>query len=65
MTASIPDLQLWLLEALLEPAPPTRLRLKQLLRLPELFPFGLSVVSPISADTRASPSIDKGSTWTW
>ncbi|MCB1782196.1 MAG: hypothetical protein H6953_18435 [Chromatiaceae bacterium] len=43
MTASIPDLQLWLLEALLGASAADEIEAQQLLRLPELFPFGLSV----------------------
>jgi hypothetical protein len=43
MTASIPDLQLWLLEALLGASATDEIEAQQLLRLPELFPFRLSV----------------------
>ena len=39
MTASIPDLQLWLLEALLGASAADEIEAQQLLRLPELFPF--------------------------
>jgi hypothetical protein len=43
MTASIPDLQLWLLEALLGASAADEIEAQQLLRLPESFPFTLSV----------------------
>ena len=43
MTASIPDLQLWLLEALLAASAADEIEAQQLLRLPEAFPFSLSV----------------------
>src|SRR4029077_12947424 len=43
MTASIPDLQLWLLEALLGASASDEIEAQQLLRLPESFPFTLSV----------------------
>ena len=43
MTASIPDLQLWLLEALLRASAADEIEAQQLLRLPESFPFKLSV----------------------
>ncbi len=43
MTASIPDLQLWLLEALLGASAADEIEAQQLLRLPESFPFTLSI----------------------
>src|SRR5208282_829195 len=43
MTASTPDLQLWLLEALLGASTADEIEAQQLLRLPESFPFTLSV----------------------
>ena len=43
MTASIPELQLWLLEALLGASAADEIEAQQLLRLPESFPFTLSV----------------------
>lgn len=43
MTASIPDLQLWLLEALLGASAGDEIEAQQLLRLPESFPFTLSI----------------------
>ena len=43
MKASIPDLQLWLLEALLAASAADEIEAQQLLRLPESFPFTLSV----------------------
>ena len=43
MTASIPDLQLWLLEALLRASAADEIEAQQLLRLPESFPFTFSV----------------------
>jgi hypothetical protein len=43
MTASTPDLQLWLLEALLGASAADEIEAQQLLRLPESFPFTLSV----------------------
>ena len=43
MTASIPDLQLWLLEALLMASAADEIEAQQLLRLPESFPFTMSV----------------------
>ena len=43
MTASIPDLQLWLLEALLGAAAADEIEAQQLLRLPESFPFTIGV----------------------
>lgn len=43
MTASIPDLQLWLLEALLRASAADEIEAHQLLRLPESFPFAVSV----------------------
>lgn len=43
MTASIPDLQLWLLEALLGASAADEIEAQQLLRLPESFPFTFSV----------------------
>lgn len=43
MTASIPDLQLWLLEALLGASTADEIEAQQLLRLPETFPFTISV----------------------
>ncbi len=43
MTTSIPDLQLWLLEALLGASAADEIEAQQLLRLPESFPFTFSV----------------------
>lgn len=43
MTASIPDLQVWLLEALLRASAADEIEAQQLLRLPESFPFTVSV----------------------
>ena len=43
MTASIPALQLWLLEALLGASAADETEAQQLLRLPEVFPFRLDV----------------------
>ena len=43
MTASIPALQLWLLEALLGASAADEIEAQQLLRLPEVFPFRLDV----------------------
>ncbi len=43
MTASIPDLQLWLLEALLAASAADEIEAHQLLRLPESFPFTINV----------------------
>ncbi len=43
VAASIPDLQLWLLEALLRASAADEIETQQLLRLPEAFPFSLSV----------------------
>jgi hypothetical protein len=43
ITASIPDLQLWLLEALLRASDADEIEIRQLLRLPESFPFAISV----------------------
>ena len=43
MTTSVPDLQLWLLEALLGASAADEIEAQQLLRLPESFPFTLSV----------------------
>lgn len=43
MTASIPDLQLWLLEALLGASAADEIEAQQLLRLPESFPFTIGV----------------------
>jgi hypothetical protein len=43
MTASTPDLQLWLLEALLGASAADEIEAQQFLRLPESFPFGLSI----------------------
>ena len=43
MTASIPELQLWLLEALLSASNADEIEAQQLLRLPETFPFQLNV----------------------
>ena len=43
MTASIPDLQLWLLEALLGASAADEIEAQQLLRLPESFPFTFSI----------------------
>lgn len=46
MKTSIPDLQLWLLEALLGASATQEVEAQQLLRLPEAFPFALSVGIP-------------------
>ena len=43
MTASVPDLQLWLLAALLGASAADEIEAQQLLRLPESFPFTISV----------------------
>lgn len=43
MTASVPDLQLWLLETLLGASAADEIEAQQLLRLPESFPFTISV----------------------
>jgi hypothetical protein len=43
MTASTPDLQLWLLEALLAASAADEIEAQQLLRLPESFPFTISM----------------------
>jgi hypothetical protein len=43
MTASIPDLQLWLLAALLGASAAAEIEAQQLVRLPESFPFTVSV----------------------
>jgi hypothetical protein len=43
MTTSIPDLQLWLLEALLGASATDEVEAHQLLRLPESFPFRLDI----------------------
>jgi hypothetical protein len=43
VNASIPDLQLWLLEALLGASAANEIEVQQLLRLPEAFPFAISV----------------------
>ena len=43
ITASIPDLQLWLLESLLAASSANEIEAQQLLRLPESFPFGFTV----------------------
>ncbi|MGE3406426.1 MAG: hypothetical protein AB7I37_06385 [Pirellulales bacterium] len=43
MTASIPELQLWLLEALLAASEADEIEAQQLLRLPESFPFTISI----------------------
>lgn len=43
MTASIPELQLWLLESLLAASAADEIEAQQLLRLPESFPFTISV----------------------
>jgi hypothetical protein len=43
MTASMPELQLWLLEALLRASAADEIEARQLLRLPEAFPFTVSV----------------------
>jgi len=42
MMASIPDLQLWLLEALLTASANDEIEAQQLLRIPESFPFTIS-----------------------
>lgn len=42
MTTSVPDLQLWLLEALLRASAADEIEARQLLRLPETFPFTIS-----------------------
>lgn len=43
LTASIPELQLWLLEALLGASTADEIEAQQLLRLPEAFPFSISI----------------------
>ncbi len=43
MTASLPELQLWLLEALLRASTAEEIEAQQLLRVPESFPFNLGV----------------------
>ena len=43
MTASVPELQLWLLEAMLRASASDEIEAQQLLRLPESFPFTLTV----------------------
>jgi hypothetical protein len=43
MTASVPDLQLWLLEALLGASTADEIEAQQLLRLPESFPFTIGI----------------------
>ena len=43
LTASIPELQLWLLEALLGASAADEIEAQQLLRLPETFPFSISI----------------------
>jgi len=43
ITSSIPDLQLWLMEALLSASAAEEIEAQQLLRLPESFPFTLSI----------------------
>jgi hypothetical protein len=43
MTASVPDLQLWLLESLLGASAANEIEAQQLLRLPESFPFTISI----------------------
>src|SRR5947209_5227533 len=43
MTASTPELQLWLLEAMLAASAADEIEAQQLLRLPESFPFTISV----------------------
>ena len=43
MTASVPELQLWLLESLLGASAACEIEAQQLLRLPESFPFTISV----------------------
>jgi hypothetical protein len=43
MTASAPELQLWLLEALLAASAADEIEAQQLLRLPESFPFTLTI----------------------
>jgi hypothetical protein len=43
MTASVPDLQLWLLEALLGASAADEIEAQQLLRLPESFPFTIGI----------------------
>ena len=43
ITASIPDLQLWLLESLLAASSANEIEAQQLLRLPESFPFSFTV----------------------
>jgi hypothetical protein len=43
MTTSVPDLQLWLLESLLGASAAYEIEAQQLLRLPESFPFAISV----------------------
>jgi hypothetical protein len=43
MTASLPELQLWLLESLLWASESDEIEAQQLLRLPESFPFNVSI----------------------
>jgi hypothetical protein len=43
MTASIPELQVWFLEAMLTASLSDEIEVSQLLRLPELFPFKLNI----------------------
>jgi hypothetical protein len=43
MATAVPDLQLWLLEALLRASAANEIEAQQLLRLPEAFPFTVSV----------------------
>ena len=43
MTTAVPDLQLWLLEALLSARASDEIEAQQLLRLPESFPFAFTV----------------------
>lgn len=43
MTASVPDVQLWLLDAMLAANAADEIAAQQLLRLPELFPFSVTV----------------------
>lgn len=55
MTASIPELELWLLEALLGASASDEVEARQLLRLPEAFPFALTVAA---ADLRRHAAFD-------
>lgn len=55
MTAGIPELELWLLEALLGASASDEIEVRQLLRLPEAFPFALTAGA---ADLRRHEAFD-------